>query len=247
VLATERLSIDVSVFNSVVGVVSIRVSVDVLERGLDGLAFSLESLGISNLGGIDLSLGDINVSLISPESVRSQILSGSVNISLVGDVCHGSASVVRGDLHCLSVLVSLDLGNLLMLSLSFLELLKGEGWADFHDISDFVRALLRSIDHLASLEVIEVSLAGSRKRSALLNNSVVRIMRRVGEVDQIRLCLETTVDRVVVSSEESGENDRVWIGLGIEVETLILSTKTCVKTLIYRCGLRWKCDQLQKD
>ena len=70
------------------------------------------SLGKPLLGLVDVLLGNIDVSVVSPDRVWSQELSGSVDVGLPGDVLDGSSLVVVGDLKGLSVLIGLDLSDL---------------------------------------------------------------------------------------------------------------------------------------
>ena len=66
-----------------IDVVRVNVSINVLQRSEEGLALTLESGLVSGLGSSNLFESHIRVSLICPDSVRSEVLSGTVNIGLL--------------------------------------------------------------------------------------------------------------------------------------------------------------------
>lgn len=103
---------------ALVGVVMVNVMGHHCDRSLDDLALALQAGIIASLGGIDLLLGHINVALVAPHSVGTQVLASTVHVGLVRDVSQSAALVVVAHLQGFAVQFSLD-------SLNLAELLAG--------------------------------------------------------------------------------------------------------------------------
>ena len=61
------------------------------------------ALGDSDLGLVDLLLGDLTIPGVSPHGVGPQKLFGAIDVILGGDVGYRSAFVVRTHCHAVSV------------------------------------------------------------------------------------------------------------------------------------------------
>jgi hypothetical protein len=164
------IGINVLVLVTIVGSVMVKVQMRVNERPSELLSLRFQFGNVSLFGLLDFIGGDVRVSLISPDGVGPQVLPGAVDVGLVRDVSHGSSSVVGSYLHHFLVNAVLDEGDFRPELLGLLEVwdelgdtLEGEGGTDFHHFLQFLAAALGTIDHLASLEIAEKSLACPRE------------------------------------------------------------------------------------
>lgn len=248
----ERLGVDVS-WLWLVEVVRVDVGIDMLQRTNQGLALALESGLVSDLRGSNLLESHIRVSLIGPDGVRSEVLSGAVDEGLLGNISNGSSLVVLWNGQSFSVLLFLDGSVLLELSSSILDglirldlTLQSPGWADFEDVIDSIIALLLSVHQEASLVVVEVSLASSWEFLLLEHQFVIALEIRRLLGSQSTLGLESILDWIVVNREISRESNRVRVSFRLVEALAILECPTLVKPSQYRRAPQWSHDQSRK-
>lgn len=172
---------------------------------------SLSSSLLNSLSGSsDFSLGDVAVSVVSPHSVWSQVASGTIDPGLVRDIGHRSALIVAGDFHSTTVLLVLDGCEFSVEETLLFHGVQDPSRADIDDIIDLLVALLLTVDHRASLELLDLS-------------NTTSWVRFVGELDRGEAAWSVFVDLpsggrslhvlqwVVVGWEHSGEDDAIWI------------------------------------
>lgn len=164
----------------------------------------------SKLGLIDLSLGDLRVSLIGPEGIGSESFTGTVDPGLIGDVLHGSALVVVGDFKSGSVLLLVDSGDLGDESFLLLEFIESPSGADLEDFLLFIFAGSVSVDDLASL----VGVHGSGAGSGELVGSEGEVGMSLGSkvFDLTSLLSGLVMEGVVVGGEHLPEDYIVGVG-----------------------------------
>lgn len=123
-------------------------------------------LGHTSFSLIDFLLGNVDVSIIGPHGVWSELFTSAISPGFSGNVSNSSTLIVVSNFHRLSVGMVINSEYLSFLQLTLSHAVQDEVRADAQNVITFLTTLFSSVSINALLEQLDLPLATSwvRKR-----------------------------------------------------------------------------------